>query len=661
MENKRRILWLDVAKGICMLSVIAGHLGLKEANGIFFAYHLTVFFILSGFTLKNEFSRESLNKRFRGLMIPYFITCAAVMAMDAVNMVVVYDQTNFKAITDKLASDLLQSFLASGTITGIGDVDAGGKIGAIWFLPALFFASALAQLLLQRYPDRKRRYGAGILLALLAYISARFIWFPFSVQSGVFVVPLLLLGYDLRHSNVLEKVKLPHFLLCLAIFAGGVATGLTKIYIVTTTTPDLILSAVCTLAASLCVYYLSKKLERSRLLAWIGRNSIYFLCVHLFELKTMGPHFQKLLAAVGVEYTPGARFLLELAFVSAVTGGILLCKKFTAGKTVARESQLSARDRGLDVAKAGLIVLMLVGHYGVGEALRDIIYSFHMAAFIFYSGYCFREKACLNMKKTILRQVKAFLIPYALFGVAYILLTKDGLWTELQRVVLGISFSKVWFPEVESIGPVYFILLLFVTKIIYLFLERCIRSELWKASAVLALSLFGCFLGQMGWWLPWSVDCALYCLIFYYLGHCFRKYGIMEYLLERSYSYFVLSCVWAYMIYNSGMEIATREYGNYGLVVLGAVSACVLVYMLCRYLSRAWNGKVIDLICLVGKNTLYILIIHKLLSRFIGPVVSLAFVKSGVYYVGAMVVIQVVLGVLLGLFVEWIRKMAVRK
>ena len=36
--NKRRIKWIDIAKGICMLSVIAGHLGVKEINNVVFFF-----------------------------------------------------------------------------------------------------------------------------------------------------------------------------------------------------------------------------------------------------------------------------------------------------------------------------------------------------------------------------------------------------------------------------------------------------------------------------------------------------------------------------------------------------------------------------------------------------------------------------------------------
>ena len=52
MDAKGRIEWIDFAKGIAMLCVILGHLGSDLANRVVFGFHLTVFFLLGGYTLK---------------------------------------------------------------------------------------------------------------------------------------------------------------------------------------------------------------------------------------------------------------------------------------------------------------------------------------------------------------------------------------------------------------------------------------------------------------------------------------------------------------------------------------------------------------------------------------------------------------------------------
>lgn len=116
MSRSARIVWLDIAKGICMLAVIAGHLGQTDVNKIVFAFHLTLFFILSGFTLKPEISTESASKRFLRLMRPYLITCTAILVMDVINLIVINKVTDTLTITQKMFSDIVRSFFRLGRV-----------------------------------------------------------------------------------------------------------------------------------------------------------------------------------------------------------------------------------------------------------------------------------------------------------------------------------------------------------------------------------------------------------------------------------------------------------------------------------------------------------------------------------------------------------------
>lgn len=658
--KEKRIGWIDIAKGICMISVVAGHLGVAGVNKVVFSYHLTVFFLLSGYTLKNNLSLETVGRRFHSLMIPYFFTCIAVTAMDVVNMMVLSGTREFAAITKKIGYDLTRSFLASGSVKTFGSLDVGGRIGAIWFLPATFFAVVLVQFLLKYVQDRKTRYAIAVPAALLSCFSARFIWLPFSIQSAFLAAPVVLLGYDLKELGLLTRLTWKHFALCLGIFLLGLAMNKTPIYFATASISDYGISAFCGLASSLCILYLSQKLEFCKPLSWVGRNSIYFLCIHLFEMETMGRWFRKLLEQLGLPYEPLSQFVVRMAFITAVTAGILLLKKVIhSGKKQALEVQ-GKRDVALDMAKAFLIVLMIIGHFTIDSHFRRIIYSFHMPAFLFFSGYCFHSNPSQNLLKTVWKEVKRFLLPYGLFAVGYVLLKHYGIQVEIQRLIFGVSYTKNVFQNIVGIGAMYFVLLLFLTKILYLLIDRFVPQEKWRALCVLGCSLLGVYLGKWGYWLPWSLDCALYALAFYYIGYCFRKYGIMAYILERNWLYFVLSAVWAYMIYAGSMEIAARKYGQFSLAIVGAVCGTVLLYAVCRYLNGIWGKKLKWLICQVGKNTMYILIVHALLGTRMGQLIPARFNTDGIVYVGIVVLLQLVVGTVLGMMVGQIQKIVRR-
>lgn len=656
MNGKQRIPWIDVAKGICMISVIAGHMGIDAVNYLVFSYHLTVFFILSGYTLKNNLSRETLKRRFCSLMTPYFVSCVAVTVMDVANQILLQGQTDLVTITQVVARDLMRSFFASGSITKFGTVELGTRIGAIWFLPATFFAIWFVQALLKYVTETKCRYVITLSIAALSCLLAQFIWLPFSIQSAFLAAPLVLLGYDCARIGVLERVSSKVVLLCAMVFGIGVLSKVTIVYYVSASMPDYLLSMVCALASSLCVIWLSQKLAWCKPFAWVGKNSIYFLCLHLFEMETMRTWFRYLLNLIRLPYNVVTVFAVKLCFITFGVAVILLLKKFSQRKKTSALRIETKENTVLYAAAVMLIFLLILGNYTIDESIRSIISSFHMVAFVFYSGYCFCPETAKNIPKALKKESIRFLIPYAIFGVGYLLLSYGGSAAEIKSLLFSGIFTKKLLFDVVFIGPAYFVLLLYLTKVIYLLIARFSPNEFSKTFIVLILSLIGQYIGSKMYWLPWSADCALYVLIFFHLGHWFRKYRIMEYICNRSYLYFILSSFWVYMIYLGGMDLAARNYGSYGVVVLGTVSASVLLYMLCNYICNSWNRKLVWLLSQIGKNAMPILIIHALTYVLIDKIAVQQFTKENVFHTGAMILLQLFVGTAIGLLIAKLRR-----
>lgn len=158
--------------------MIAGHEGDDIANKIVFAYHLSVFFLLSGYTMKTEYTRDTLNKRFSSLMVPYFITCFCILVMNVINSVIIDREGSVAVITETIGKDLLKTFWASGAATSFQGIDIGGRIGAIWFLPAMFFATWIVQAVLRYIPEKKHQNATAGAIALAGFISNRFFLLP---------------------------------------------------------------------------------------------------------------------------------------------------------------------------------------------------------------------------------------------------------------------------------------------------------------------------------------------------------------------------------------------------------------------------------------------------------------------------------------------------
>lgn len=640
---KERLQWIDIAKGICMISVIMGHLGASEFSFVY-AYHLVTFFILSGYTLrKKALTGAYLKDKFVRLMVPYFITCATVTVIDVINAIVLDQIVTTKEITGIVYNDIVRSFFASGTFKTLGSIPMSNKIvGAIWFLPAMFFAILIAQFLLNIFQSKKAQLACGVAIAAVGSMLATVIWLPFSVQSAMLAVPFVLVGKYLKDFEILDKLKWWHFLLMAAVFAAGCYTGKAQVfYMVTCKMEDWFITPLCSLCSGLLVIGLARLIKHSRLLEFIGKNSLIVLCVHLVEMNTLSYYFKMLREAWHWPEHFLIILAMKLVFILPVSAGVVWLLK---RRKQAPELQASGkRDYSLDIMRSLMIILMIVGHEAIDGGFSRLIYSIHMPAFVMISGYFFKSGAPLL---TSLKKTAKGLLPYAAFVILWLLIDQgNDIPGVLRDSVVGLSFSKNYFTWASSVGPVYFILLLFVTKLVYIFVDK-IKNEWLKHGVVVALFLLGVLLGESGVWLPWSADCALFSLLFYHIAHYMRRWNVLEHCRNMPQLYFVLSCLWAFMIYSGSMGMATRRYGNLGITVIGVVAAFLLIYILCDGISKNLSQQVCKFISIIGQSTAYILIIHDLFKKNIGSFVNevLQMETQNIFYVLTSVAIHVLLG-----------------
>ena len=654
MSNEREK-WIDNAKGISILLVIIGHVsgGLSGIWKFDFVYgiHLTMFFILSGFTIKRKkITLELLNKKFEHLMIPYFLTCIAVLITDVINNYLISD-TSIETISKIIGADLTRSFFGSGAITNFGDVELGTRIGAIWFLPAIFFATFFFQLILNYYENRDDI--SGILSALIAafgYISARFMWLPFSVQSGMMATFFIWIGYEIKKKKIIFQLKWYHYIIAQLILLLGINTGYCNIGFVVAYINDWIISTLVGISGCILIYLISIK-YKGKILEYVGRKSLLVLCVHLYTLETMGVHFNHLLDEYSLQGNTRAWVLIiiEILFAVGLTMIIDLSIGFLKQININFFNQKynTSRDTTIDVLRGILIIMMLIGHFSINNNLRIIIYSCHMIAFIFFSGYFYNTSR--GYSSNLKTMIKNFLKPYIVFIFLDIILNFNNwntsyLKESLVRYLLGMSFSKSILKGIASIGPVYFVLLLFVVRFIYVFIAE-IKNEWGQWIAVLCISLFGYALGKMGYWLPWSVDVAMYCIIFYKLGLYFNKSGLIKFIKENSCIYFLLSPIWGYMIYIGGMEITTRNYGQYGITIIGSIMGVLTIYIFAEYINK--NVFIIkELLGIFGKESIIILILHTLVDGKIKNIVSLRFDSNHFTFMFLVILIQLSLGMM---------------
>lgn len=139
----KRLAYVDVARAFAVLCVIAGHT--FSAHGLVhdfcFTFELPLFFFTSGYftseekRLTNDYVRRSL----QSIMLPYLVTCLILILLAAARAALFHSEVFAQNVTRWIMASLYRS----GDVSERWPLMYVPSIGAIWFLPALFFVRIL--------------------------------------------------------------------------------------------------------------------------------------------------------------------------------------------------------------------------------------------------------------------------------------------------------------------------------------------------------------------------------------------------------------------------------------------------------------------------------------------------------------------------------------
>lgn len=282
--------YVDVARGIAMICIVLGHLGNSEINHVVFTFHVTIFFLLSGYYISARTSVwEFIKKKVRTLIVPYAITCLMVLAL-LVPFNILFNNGN------ENLTRLRQYFFAA--LYGAGDsyqkpfVICG--IGAIWFLLATFWGVIILRLLLNLRHSWLRPLIV-IIVFLAAYYSRSICWFPLSIQAGGGALLFMYIGYigksvvpAFKNSRIEIKISV----LCMAMWTWiEFIINFQSFWLVHCDIGRGAIDVFGSICACCCVLFISwliclKRNFIASSLAYLGRYSLLVLSVHLVELDT---------------------------------------------------------------------------------------------------------------------------------------------------------------------------------------------------------------------------------------------------------------------------------------------------------------------------------------------------------------------------------------
>lgn len=290
----KRIAYFDVARAFAIAAVIVSHTAPVESlvHDLCFTFDLPLFFLTSGYFLRPErrLDRRFLVRSLRSVMLPYAVTCLIVIGLSGVRGVLLASES----ACGNMARWALASLYGAGDAFQSWPAVLFGSIGAIWFLPALFFVR-LGLVTINGLRKEWAKAIAVVLLLLLGLWSRNFIWLPMSIQPAMVSLPFAYAGQLVRRSGLLDARRHTNVVwpLMALTFAGLVLLGGHMYLSVAYFYDGVLVGLAGGIVGSLCVLKLSQWLcglarNGLRALEWTGRSTLAILCMHLVEMN-VGP------------------------------------------------------------------------------------------------------------------------------------------------------------------------------------------------------------------------------------------------------------------------------------------------------------------------------------------------------------------------------------
>ena len=318
--SKKRNTALDFAKGATILLMMWAHIHLDSIW--ITSFHMPLFFILSGYFIKEEPFTTTLKKKAKGLLIPYLI----------MEMIYLVSTIIFEAATNPSLQPTDVSWMWPIVKDRLLGTLLANSFCISWFVWVLF-GSTMVYVLINRL-RAKMLWLYGILIiacSVLGYLfSEEWVRNPYRWDVILFVVPFIAIGHlaKLYINKLTPVVKWVVFVLCLAVWivdivisdAFSIAMCVYGLYPVT-----LIGAVAGTYVVVTLCEYLDKIPVLNDVMRWFGRNTLAIMCFSVVTANVMEWHSE---AYTGSE---PLTFVIQIAMVTVLiflwTGIKTLCKR----------------------------------------------------------------------------------------------------------------------------------------------------------------------------------------------------------------------------------------------------------------------------------------------------------------------------------------------
>lgn len=281
----------------------------------------------------------------------------------------------------------------------------------------------------------------------------------------------------------------------------------------------------------------------------------------------------------------------------------------------------------IDIARAFAIIFIVFGHTFVHSEHCSLVfkflYSFHVVLFFILSGYTFKLKkeSFLNFVKNKFIRIMIpyfiwavlFLVPYMLFGgsVGASIGTESSF--DLKTQLLNTLYGNGNLETLKQNSPLWFLPALFTIEVIYYSVIKLVqkynRYSILILIPLVAISYVTNLFLPIA--LPWGINTALVLGVFFYIGYLFNTYKVFDKSSKLWKIYYILPILVVGLLacYLNTKAVSCINY-DYGYLTLALISGfCLSIVFI--YISYLINKN--RLLEYIGKNTMGILIFHKLI------------------------------------------------
>lgn len=189
----KRVVWVDVLKGIGTLAVVIGHFYDNELVRIFLnKFQLPLFFFASGYLYKPEKIGNWIKRKFANIIKPYFFF--ATLSCVAWFIMVMYIGERFNLL------EMIKGYLW-------GDYTSIIYNRVLWFMPAFFIIVTIYNVLVNLFGDRIT-YFISFLFACLWILEIKLPNLPWGIDEALMhYMPFVCIGNIYSKSGFYRSVK----------------------------------------------------------------------------------------------------------------------------------------------------------------------------------------------------------------------------------------------------------------------------------------------------------------------------------------------------------------------------------------------------------------------------------------------------------------------